>query len=168
MKQFDGKVIYCPCDRYRNGNRGTSAFIEFFLNRRDSNIMKIKKLIASSYNRNGEVSTYFTWTPDMGEEMERHDFKISDGDFRSEECIELLREADIVVTNPPFSLFREFTDLLVKYDKKFLIIGNMNAITYKEFFPLIKENKVWAGYGFNKTIDFIMPDDYELKKQRLY
>lgn len=72
-----------------------------------------------------------------------------DGDFRSEECVELLKEADIVVTNPPFSLFREYVAQLVKYDKKFLIIGNQNAITYKEIFPLIKENKIWLGIGFS-------------------
>ena len=68
------------------------------------------------------------------------------GDFRSKECIELLKQADIVVTNPPFSLFREYIAQLMKYDKKFLIIGNMNAIHYKEVFPLIKDNKVWTGY----------------------
>jgi len=71
-----------------------------------------------------------------------------DGDFRSSECIELLKEADIVVTNPPFSLFREYVAQLMEYDKKFLIIGHQNAITYKEIFPLIKENKIWLGYGF--------------------
>ncbi len=70
------------------------------------------------------------------------------GDFRSQECIELLKEADIVVTNPPFSLFREYVAQLVEYEKKFIIIGHQNAITYKEIFPLIKENKMWLGYGF--------------------
>lgn len=70
------------------------------------------------------------------------------GDFRSPECIKLLKEADIVVTNPPFSLFREYLAQLIEYDKKFLIVGNQNAITYKEVFPLIKDNKVWLGYGF--------------------
>lgn len=70
------------------------------------------------------------------------------GDFRSDECIELLKQADIVCTNPPFSLFREYVAQLIAYDKKFLIIGHQNAITYKEIFPLIKENKVWLGYGF--------------------
>lgn len=70
------------------------------------------------------------------------------GDFRSKECIALLEEADIVVTNPPFSLFREYIGQLVEYGKKFLIVGHQNAITYKEVFPLIKENKVWLGYGF--------------------
>lgn len=70
------------------------------------------------------------------------------GDFRSQECIKLLKEADIVVTNPPFSLFREYLAQLMEYDKKFLIVGNQNAITYKEVFPLIKDNKVWLGYGF--------------------
>lgn len=72
-----------------------------------------------------------------------------DGDFRSAECIDALKEADIVVTNPPFSLFREYVAQLFDYDKKFLIIGNMNAITYKEIFPLIMQNKLWLGYGFN-------------------
>ena len=71
-----------------------------------------------------------------------------DGDFRSEECIELLKEADIVVTNPPFSLFREYVAQLIEYDKKFIIIGNQNAITYKEIFPLLKDNKMWLGFGF--------------------
>lgn len=70
------------------------------------------------------------------------------GDFRSRECIELLKEADIVVTNPPFSLFREYVAQLMKFEKKFIIIGHQNAITYKEIFPLIKENKMWLGYGF--------------------
>ncbi len=70
------------------------------------------------------------------------------GDFRSEECIKLLKKADIVVTNPPFSLFREYVAQLIQYDKKFIIIGNVNAITYKEIFPLLKENKMWLGYGF--------------------
>ena len=70
------------------------------------------------------------------------------GDFRSRECIELLKEADIVVTNPPFSLFREYVAQLIEYDKKFIIIGHQNAITYKGIFPLIKDNKMWLGYGF--------------------
>lgn len=70
------------------------------------------------------------------------------GDFRSAECIELLKQADIVVTNPPFSLFREYLGQLMKFEKKFVIVGHQNAITYKEVFPLIKENKVWLGYGF--------------------
>lgn len=86
-----------------------------------------------------------------------------DGDFRSAECVELLKEADIVVTNPPFSLFKEYVTQLIEYDKKFLIIGNVNAITYKEIFPLIINNKIWSGMIFNKTMEFIMADDYELK-----
>ena len=71
-----------------------------------------------------------------------------DGDFRGKECIELLKQADIVVTNPPFSLFREYVAQLIEYDKKFIIIGHQNAITYKEIFKLIKENKLWLGFGF--------------------
>ena len=84
------------------------------------------------------------------------------GDFRSEECIELLKQADIVVTNPPFSLFREYLAQLVKYEKQFLIIGNQNAITYKEVFPLIKDNKLWLGLTMNSSNRwFQVPDSYE-------
>ena len=86
-----------------------------------------------------------------------------DGDFRSEECVELLKQADIVVTNPPFSLFREYVGQLMQYDKKFLIIGRTTALHAKEIFPLIKDTKIWCGYGFNKTIEFIMSDAYKLK-----
>ena len=86
-----------------------------------------------------------------------------DGDFRSPECIEALREADIVVTNPPFSLFREYVKQLIDFDKKFLIIGNINAITYKEIFPLIMQNKIWLGYRMGRGISgFTVPDYYEL------
>ncbi len=85
------------------------------------------------------------------------------GDFRSEECIKLLKEADIVITNPPFSLFREYVAQLVEYDKKFLIIGNVNAITYKEIFPLIKDNKLWLGASIHSgDRKFYVPDDYPL------
>ena len=76
------------------------------------------------------------------------------GDFRSNECIELLKQSDIVVTNPPFSLFREYIAQLIKYDKKFIILGNMNAITYKEIFALLKSNQIWIGYGFNLSMVF--------------
>ncbi|HAW58068.1 MAG TPA: DNA methyltransferase, partial [Bacteroidales bacterium] len=94
------------------------------------------------------------WTPLKG-----------DGDFRSQECIELLKQSDIVVTNPPFSLFREYIKQLIDYGKKFLIIGNLNAITYKEVFPLIKNNKLWIGVtmdGRNKW--FQIPDDYPIRE----
>lgn len=85
------------------------------------------------------------------------------GDFRSPECVELLREADIVVTNPPFSLFREYVAQLVEFDKKFLIIGNMNAVTYKEIFPLIKGNRMWMGASIHSgDREFQVPDSYPL------
>lgn len=77
-----------------------------------------------------------------------------DGDFRSEECIEILKEADVVVTNPPFSLFREYVAQLMEYEKKFIIIGNQNAITYKEIFPRLKDNQMWLGYGFSGNVAF--------------
>ena len=84
-----------------------------------------------------------------------------DGDFRSEESIAFLKEADIIVTNPPFSLFREYVSQLMEYNKKFIILGNNNAITYKEIFPLIKENKIWLGNNVNKTIEFRLSDNYK-------
>ena len=86
-----------------------------------------------------------------------------DGDFRSDECIELLKQSDVVVTNPPFSLFRDYVALMEKYEKKFLIIGNMNAITYKEIFPLIKDNKLWLGYGFNISMVYKTPYENQLQ-----
>ena len=86
-----------------------------------------------------------------------------DGDFRSPECVELLKEADIIVTNPPFSLFRDYVALLMQYNKQFAIIGNQNAITYREIFPLVKNNKIWLGYN-NGHYWFMVPDSYEEKK----
>ena len=90
-----------------------------------------------------------------------------DGDFRSEECIEYLKQADIVVTNPPFSLFREYVAQLMEYQKDFLIIGNQNAITYKEIFPLIKENKLWLGFK-SGDMAFTVPDSYEPRATRFW
>lgn len=90
-----------------------------------------------------------------------------DGDFKSKECIEYLKQADIVVTNPPFSLFKEYVALLMRYEKKFLIIGNQNAITYKEIFPLIKENKIWLGWKFG-DMSFMVPSYYEERETRFW
>lgn len=87
------------------------------------------------------------------------------GDFRSPECIEILKDADIVVTNPPFSLFREYIAQLIEYEKRFIVLGNNNAITYKEIFPLIKDNKLWLGYNSNKTIEFRVPDSYKFSRE---
>lgn len=100
-------------------------------------------------------------TGKMKKRTVKQDLYYEAGDFRSDMSIELLQQADIVVTNPPFSLFREYVAQLMQYGKQFLIMGNVNAITYKEFFPLLKDNKVWAGFHFNKTQMFVMPDDYE-------
>ena len=90
------------------------------------------------------------------------------GDFRSAECVELLKQSDIVVTNPPFSLFREYVKQLMTYEKKFIIIAPQNAITYKEIFPLFKDNKMWLGYGFRKDPIFKVPDYYEEKATRFW
>ena len=100
----------------------------------------------------------------------KHDANVAtplkdNGDFRSEECIKLLKEADIVVTNPPFSLFREYVAQLVEYDKKFLILGDQNAITYKETFGYIKDNRLWLGYDNGGTKWFQVPDDYDIQTE---
>lgn len=146
---FAGKVVYCNCDDARKSN-----FFRFF--QKKFSDYGLKKLVTTSYNEDGHgsVLVYEGDTNGNGK-LDDTEIKVSElkgnGDFRSEECIELLKEADIVVTNPPFSLFRDYIATLVEYGKKFLVIGNQNAITYKEIFPLIKENKLWTGNNMVKT-----------------
>ena len=147
---FKDKIVYCNCDDPEESN-----FWKFFKAR--FNGLKLKKLISSHYDQEGKSSYKLEYD---GEKVTKTELE-GNGDFRSPECVELLKESDIVVTNPPFSLFRDFIGLLMKYNKKFAIIGNMNAITYKEVFPLIKENKIWLGYSQPKI--FIQPDGSEKK-----
>lgn len=123
-----------------------------------------KAIVTQVYDRTGDgevdmidVAELFKSGENLLEELKE------DGDFRSAECLELLNESDIIVTNPPFSLFREYIALLISLDKKFIIIGNINAVKYSDIFPLIQSNKLWSGMGFNITMDFLMPDDYSLK-----
>jgi hypothetical protein len=168
---FKGKVVLCNCDDPRVSN-----FFHFF----SYNFEKfgLKKLIATCYKNQemdlfsenkSEQAIYLEYTGDKNgnnvpdvNEIGIKKLK-GDGDFRSKECIELLKEADIVVTNPPFSLFREYVAQLIEYDKNFLIIGNINAISYKEIFKLIKENKAWLGVNMGRGISgFIVPKNYEL------
>lgn len=147
---FKDKIVYCNCDDPEESN-----FWKFFKAR--FNGLKLKKLISTHYDHEGKSSYKLEYD---GERVVKTELE-GDGDFRSPECVELLKESDIVVTNPPFSLFRDFIGLLMEYNKKFAIIGNMNAITYKEVFPLIKENKIWLGYSQPKI--FIQPDGSEKK-----
>lgn len=141
---LEGKKIYLNCDDYRYSN-----FVKYFKD--NFNKLKIAYLTASNYD-NGECAYQYEYD---GVEEKITALK-GNGDFRSDECVELLKEADVIITNPPFSLFREYVALLMKYDKKFIIIGNQNAITYKEIFPLIKENKLWLGMNYCK--EFIQPN----------
>lgn len=156
---FAGKTVFLNCD-----DPTWSAFWRHL--HKLFAVYGLKKLIATHYEYDGNVRSYamvYEGGDDndvsAGERIELE----GNGDFRSDECIEFLKESDIVVTNPPFSLFREYVAQLVEYDKKFLIIGNVNAVTYKEIFPLIKDDRIWAGFSFNKTVEFIMPDSYELR-----
>ena len=166
---FRGKVVYCNCDDPRVSN-----FFHYFSSQ--FNELGLKKLIATCY-KNQQMDMFSQndtekaiWLEYDGTRNETgmpsvEDIGINslegDGDFRSAECIKLLKQADIVVTNPPFSLFREYVAQLIEYDKKFLIIGHQNAITYKEIFPLIKDNKLWLGLTpRGKDMLFDVPEDY--------
>lgn len=166
-EHFRNKVVYCNCD-----DPQTSNFVKYFL--LNFKELGLKKLIASCYKEqaNDLFSTetgcsgfFYEYNGEVGNKPNPSTITYfhGDGDFRSQESIRLLQQSDIVVTNPPFSLFREFVAQLVKYDKKFLIIGNINAITYKEIFNLIKENKAWLGINLGRGISgFIVPEHYEL------
>lgn len=143
-EHLKGKYIYCNCDDYRLSN-----FVKFFVDHFKE--YGLKKLTSTNYdNGRGAFKYVYDGNTESIEELK------GNGDFRSEECIELLKQADIVVTNPPFSLFREYVAQLMEYGKKFLVIGNYNAVTFKEIFPLIKNNKLWLGTQFVK--EFVQPD----------
>lgn len=150
---FRGKVVYCNCDDPR-----VSKFFHYFAY--NFRVLGLKKLITTCY-KNQQMDMFSQhdaeraiWLEYDGTENETGvpsledigiHYLVGDGDFQSSECIGLLKQADIVVTNPPFSLFRDYVKQLVDYDKKFLIIGAKNAITYRDIFPLIKANKLWIG-----------------------
>jgi hypothetical protein len=168
---FKDKVVYCNCDDPRVSN-----FFHFFSYNFEK--LGLKKLITTCYKSqsmdlfsesDSEQAIYLEYDGDKNnnnvpdpEEIGIVELK-ADGDFRSAESIELLKQADIVVTNPPFSLFRDFVSQLDEHDKKFVIIGNVNAITYKETFRLIKENKLWLGASIHSgDREFGVPDDYPL------
>ena len=142
---FNGKVVYCNCDDPEESN-----FWKFF-----KTVFKaygLKKLISTHYTQDGSSSYKLEYD---GERIVKAELE-GDGDFRSPECVELLKESDIVVTNPPFSLFIPFIELLIQHDKKFIVIGNKNAIPLKNVFKLIQDEKVWTGYEVPK--DFITPE----------
>ncbi len=166
-RHFKNKVVYLNCD-----DPLESKFWDYFAKQFEH--LKLKKLIATSYigGLTGRAMKFVyegdqngNGVPDI-DEIEITPLA-GDGDFRSPECVELLKEADIVCTNPPFSLFREYVAQLVQYKKKFLIIGNMNALTYKEMFPLIRENKVWMGVvGGSRS--YRVPDNTPIGKRGCY
>lgn len=174
-EHFKNKTILCNCDDPRVSN-----FFKYFALK--FNELKLKRLITTCYKNNEpdlfsendcEKAVWLDYygNPDDPTSTDFSTVKVKelngDGDFRSDECIELLKQADIVVTNPPFSLFREFLDVLIKYEKKFLIIGNQNNITYKETFHYFKENKVWLGYK-SGDMAFKVPSYYEPKETRYW
>ena len=145
------KIVYCNCDDYRK-----SKFVEYFM----ENFEKIglKKLISTGFSKDGQ-GTYSEYDGTVF----KTGFLSGNGDALGEECTDILKQADVVVTNPPFSLFRKYVSHLMKYGKKFLIIGNLNAVTYKEIFPYIKNNKLWTGYGFNISYVYKTPYKNELE-----
>lgn len=158
-KFFAGKVVFCNCD-----DPTWSAFWRYFhLNFAE---LGLKKLISTHYDRT--EPTYkmeYEGGDDNDAEVGVKTPLEGNGDFRNKECLDLLDESDIVVTNPPFSLFREYVGTLMERGKKFIIWGNNNAITYKEFFPLLKENRVWLGYTANKTCAFRVAEGYRFDEK---
>lgn len=148
---FKDAIVFCNCDDPEYSNFWKYFYLNF-------EQLGLKKLIATHYET--EKPSYklaYDGTEIINTPLEQN------GDFRSPECIEILKECDIVCTNPPFSLFREYIAQLVKYEKLFIIIGNINAITYKNFFPLLKENKVWIGASIHSgDREFRVPNDYPL------
>lgn len=168
-QHFKNKVIYCNCDDPRLSN-----FFHYFSYNFEK--LGLKKLITTCYKNQdmdlfsqntSEQAIYLEYEgdtngnniPDPKEIGIKH--LKSDGDFRSKECIELLKKSDIVVTNPPFSLFREYVAQLIENNKKFIIIGHQNAISYREIFKLIKENKMWLGNGFKGGAAHFINKHYE-------
>lgn len=168
-EHFKDKVVYCNCDDPRVSN-----FFHYFSYNFEH--LGLKKLIATCY-KNQDADLFSTNTSEQAVYLEYNGDKNGnkvpdaneigvkplkgDGDFRSPESIELLKQTDIVVTNPPFSLFREYVAQLIEYDKKFIIVGHQNAITYKDIFKLIKENKLWLGYGFKGGAGHFINTQYE-------
>lgn len=166
---FKNKTVYCNCDDPRISNffhyfsynfekLGLKKIITTCYKNQDMNLFSrndSEKAIYLEYNGNKEGNNVPN-VNDIGIE-----YLEGDGDFRNKETIELLKKADIVVTNPPFSLFREYVAQLIEYDKKFIIIGHQNAISYKEIFKLIKENKMWLGYGFKGGAAHFINKHYE-------
>ena len=166
--QFKGKTVYCNCDDPIKSN-----FFRFFVE--NFHVLGLNKLISACYQKSDNSifedcqprGYYIVYNGESFDDFEHISNNISyfqgDGDFRSAESKKFLMECDVVVTNPPFSLFREFVATVIRYQKKFLIIGNINAITYKEIFELIQDNKVWLGHNLGRGISgFIVPDHYEL------
>ena len=156
---FKGKVVYCNCDDARESN-----FFKYFS--KNFEFLGLKKLITTGYKAEGKgVVLVYEGDKNSNHKVEDNEIVVRElegsGDFRSEECVEFLKEADVVVTNPPFSLFREYIKQLMDYGKKFLVIGSMNAITYKEIFPYIKDNELWLG---NQNVKEFRSPNGEIKK----
>lgn len=147
--QFAGKVVFCNCDDPERSN-----FWKFFSE--NFNNYNLKGLISTHYDATQPSYVLEMKLLDDGSIITERTALTQNGDFRSPECVNFLDKADIVVTNPPFSLFREYVTLLEEHKKHFLIIGGINAISCKEVFPFIKENKLWL--GFNKVKEFVQPD----------
>lgn len=158
---FKGKVVYCNCD-----DPETSNFFRYFSE--NFKMLGLKKLIATGYRSKGAIpfsqkkSTGAFYIEYNGLRKRSKQLK-EDGDFRSAESVVLLKQADIVVTNPPFSLFREYVAQLVEHEKKFLIIGNMNAVTYNEIFPMFQKNQMWYGPSIRSgDREFRVPEEYPI------
>lgn len=157
-QHFKDKIVLCNCD-----DPTWSAFWKYF--HLNFSALGLKKLISTHYDKT-EPTYKMEYTGGDDNDIEAGTITPleGNGDFRNQECLDLLDESDIVVTNPPFSLFREYVAILMEHKKKFLIIGNMNALTYKEIFPLIRDNELWYGASIHSgDRKFYVPDNYPLE-----
>ena len=169
LNEFRGKWIYCNCD-----NPEISQFYRFFVlyfQQLGLSRLTCTYLAGTSGSKNPVAYRYDIYGDLNGNGViDDGDIEITqltgNGSFDSPECLEILQACDVVVTNPPFSRWREFVGTLENYNKKYVIVGLANAVVYKEIFPLIKNNKLWPGYGFNKTMEFSL-DNSNTKYNRI-
>ena len=195
-EHFEGKKILCNCDdpyesnffkyfairfnAYRLAKLTATCYAGSPIAHRQLSLFEEEKETQARTPYCAEITEFKDYNEDTAEDLQDIRYILEhnvgggvrklqgNGDFRSPECIKFLEDSDIVVTNPPFSLLREFIALLIQYDKKFIIVGNVNAITYKEVFPLFMQNRMWLGHNNNGSMSFRVPDSYEPRETRYW
>lgn len=174
VDHFKGKSVFCKCD-----DPATSEFFRYFV--RNFKFLQMKELFSTHYKKKGasyslsydgqseSPERFLNWIRTDGGMVSRYHRHLKEnGDFRSEECVEMLKKSDIVVTNPPFSLFREYFDQLMEYKKKFLIIANINAVGYRDIWPRIRDGEVWLGAQKKRGATFMLSPNEKIRSSSGY